>query len=56
VPNVKSINSKIIAFALLATLIPSTGLGVLSFWRHGVVISDNVGHELRSLSADASSE
>jgi len=52
----KSINSKILTFAVLATLIPSIGLGLLSFWRHQVVISDNVGHELRTLAADSSSE
>jgi diguanylate cyclase (GGDEF)-like protein len=52
----KSINSRILTFAVLATLIPSIGLGVLSFWRHQVVISDNVGHELRTLAADSSSE
>jgi diguanylate cyclase (GGDEF)-like protein len=52
----KSINSRILTFAVLATLIPSIGLGLLSFWRHQAVISDNVSHELRSLAADSSSE
>lgn len=52
----KSINSRILAFAVLATLIPSIGLGVLSFWRHETVISDNVSHELRALAADSSDE
>lgn len=51
-----NINSKILAFALLATLIPSIGLGLLSFWRHQQVISDNVNHELRSLATDANGE
>jgi diguanylate cyclase (GGDEF)-like protein len=50
------INSKILTFALLATLIPSIGLGVMSFWRHEQVISDNVSHELRSLATDANGE
>jgi diguanylate cyclase (GGDEF)-like protein len=56
VPNVRSINSKIVAFAILATLIPSTGLGVLSFRRHEAIISENVGHELRSLAGDTNGE
>ena len=54
--HVKKINSKILTFALLATLVPSLGLGVLSFWRHQQVISDNVSHELRSLAGDANGE
>lgn len=52
----KSIKSKILTFAILATLIPSMGLGLMSFWRYQVVISDNVGHELRTLASDTSSE
>ncbi len=52
----KSINSRILTFAVLATLIPSIGLGLLSFWRHEAVIRDNVDHELRALAADSSSE
>ena len=52
----KSIKSKILIFAVLATLIPSAGLGVLSFWRYQVVISDNVSHELRVIASDASGE
>ena len=52
----KSIKSKILTFAVLATLIPSAGLGVLSFWRYQVVISDNVNHELRVMASDASGE
>ena len=52
----KSIKSKILTFAILATLIPSMGLGLLSFWRYQVVISDNVSHELRMLASDTSGE
>src|SRR6266540_4157619 len=50
----KSIKSKSLAFAILATLIPSMGLGLLSFWRYQVVINDNVSHELRTLASDTS--
>jgi diguanylate cyclase (GGDEF)-like protein len=52
----KSIKSKILTFTILATLFPSIGLGLLSFWRYQAVISDNVGHELRLLASDTSSE
>jgi hypothetical protein len=52
----KSIKSKILTFAILATLIPSLGLGLLSFWRYQVVINDNVNHELRTLASDTSGE
>ncbi len=48
----KSIKSKILTFAILATLIPSMGLGLLSFWRYQVVLNDNVSHELRTLASD----
>jgi diguanylate cyclase (GGDEF)-like protein len=52
----KSIKSKILTFAISATLIPSIGLGLLSFWRYQVVINDNVSHELRTLASDTSGE
>ena len=52
----QSIKSKLIAFALLATLVPSVGLGLLSFWRYQAILNDNVSHELRTLAADASGE
>ncbi|MEJ7669307.1 MAG: diguanylate cyclase [Casimicrobiaceae bacterium] len=52
----KSVKSKILTFAILATLIPSMGLGLLSFWRYQIVISDNVNHELRTLASDTSGE
>jgi diguanylate cyclase (GGDEF)-like protein len=45
-----------LTFAMLATLIPSMGLGLLSFWRYQVVINDNVSHELRTLASDTSGE
>jgi diguanylate cyclase (GGDEF)-like protein len=44
------------AFALLATLVPSVGLGLLSFWRYQAVLNDNVSHELRTLATDAGAE
>ena len=52
----RSIKNKLVAFALLATLVPSVGLGLLSFWRYQAVLNDNVSHELRTLAADASGE
>ena len=55
-PTVRSIKNKLVAFALLATLVPSVGLGLLSFWRYQAVLSDNVSHELRTLATDASGE
>ena len=45
----QSIKSKLIAFALLATLVPSVGLGLLSFWGYQAVLNDNVSHELHML-------
>jgi diguanylate cyclase (GGDEF)-like protein len=50
----RSIKSKLVAFALLATLVPSAGLGLLSFWRYQAMLNDNANHELRTLAADAS--
>ena len=47
--HLRSIKSKLVAFALLATLVPSVGLGLLSFWRYQAVLDDNVSHELRTL-------
>ncbi|KIO50507.1 diguanylate cyclase [Nitrosospira sp. NpAV] len=43
-------------FAIIATLIPSLGLGLLSFRQNEVQISDNVTRELRTLTSDASRE
>ncbi len=54
--NLKSISNKILAFAILATLLPAIGLGVLSFWRYQRVIGDNVAYELRTLADYAGSE
>ena len=47
--NLKTIKRRILAFAILATLIPATGLGLISFWRYQSLISENVAHELRVL-------
>ena len=52
----KSIKSKIIVFSVLATLIPSVGLGVLSFQQNEVMINENVTRELRALANHASRE
>lgn len=52
----KSIKGKIIVFSILATLIPSIGLGVLSFQQNEAMISKNVTHELRALAHYASRE
>lgn len=51
-----SIKNKILIFALLATLVPSAGLGLLLFWQYRVIIADNVTHQLRTLASDASRE
>ncbi|PTR13485.1 diguanylate cyclase (GGDEF)-like protein [Nitrosospira sp. Nsp2] len=45
----KSIKSKIVVFAVMATLVPSLGLGLLSFRQNEAQISDNVARELRAL-------
>ncbi len=52
----KSIKSKIMVFAIIATLIPSLGLGLLSFRQNEAQISGNVTRELRTLTSDASRE
>lgn len=52
----KSIKRKIIVFSLLATLIPSLGLGILSFQQNEAMISENVTRELRALANYASRE
>jgi hypothetical protein len=46
----KSIKSKIIVFSVLATLIPSLGLGLLSFQQNETMIGENVTRELRACS------
>lgn len=45
----KSIKSKIVVFAVMATLVPSLGLGLLSFRQNEAQINDNVTRELRAL-------
>lgn len=52
----KSIKSKIIVFSILATLIPSLGLGILAFQQNETMISENVTRELRALANHASRE
>ena len=55
-PHVKSIRSNILAFAILATLVPSVGLGLMSFVGYQDVINRNVDYELRALAKDAAGE
>lgn len=52
----RSIKSKIIVFSILATLIPSLGLGILSFQQNETMINENVTRELRALANYASRE
>jgi diguanylate cyclase (GGDEF)-like protein len=51
-----NIKSKILAFAILATLVPSIGLGLLSFWRYQKLIGDSAALELRTLADQSSGE
>jgi len=53
---VKSIRSNILAFAVLATLVPSVGLGLMSFVGYQDVINRNVDYELLALAKDSSAE
>jgi diguanylate cyclase (GGDEF)-like protein len=52
----KSIKSKIFVFAMIATLIPSLGLGLLSFRLNETLINDNLTRELLSLADFTSRE
>ncbi|MGZ0018531.1 sensor domain-containing diguanylate cyclase [Nitrosomonas sp. wSCUT-2] len=52
----KSIKSKIIVFSILATLIPSLGLGISSFYRNEEMIAENLTRELRTMANRASRE
>ena len=52
----RSIKSKIVVFAMMATLIPSLGLGLLSFRQNEAQINDNVTRELRAMTSYASRE
>lgn len=54
--SLKSIKSKIFVFALLATLIPSLILGLLSFQQNDSAIRENLTRELRTLANHASGE
>ncbi len=48
-PILYSIKSKIVIFAVIATLLPTIGLGLLSFKQNETLISDSVTRELRTL-------
>ncbi|WP_292980016.1 diguanylate cyclase [Nitrosomonas sp.] len=48
-PVLYSIKSKIVIFAMIATLLPTTGLGLLSFKQNEALIIDSVTRELRVL-------
>ncbi|MEO8992744.1 MAG: GGDEF domain-containing protein, partial [Nitrosospira sp.] len=52
----RSIKSKLVVFAMMATLIPSLGLGLLSFRQNESQINDNVTRELRTMTNYASRE
>ena len=52
----RSIKSRILAFAVLATLVPSLGLGLLTYWRYQALVGGNVAVELRTLNNFARSE
>ena len=54
--SINSIKNKIILFAVLATLIPSAGLGLLSLWQNETMVADNVAHQLHTLAVDANRE
>ncbi len=43
-------------FAILATLIPSAGLGLLSYWQNEAMVANNVAQQLQTLAADANRE
>ena len=52
----KSIKSRILAFAVMATLVPSLGLGLLTYSSYQAVVSDHAEVELRTLASFARSE
>lgn len=52
----KSVRSKIVIFAILATLVPSLGLGLMSYRYNQDVINEKIAHELRSLTSNARRE
>lgn len=50
----KSIKSKIVLFALIATLLPSIGLGLLAFRQNEALVNDGVTRELQALTNNVS--
>jgi len=52
----RSIRHNLIAFALLATLLPSLALGLVSFLRYQQMTGDETRHELRALAKEANDE
>ncbi len=52
----RSIKSRILAFAVLATLVPSMGLGLLTYQRYQALVGGNVAVGLRTLHNYARSE
>ncbi|MFN2330003.1 MAG: diguanylate cyclase, partial [Chromatocurvus sp.] len=52
----KSIRSRIVIFAILATLLPSLGLGLMTYRHNQDVIDEKVAYELRSLASHARRE
>ena len=45
-----------LAFAVLATLVPALGLGLLTYWRHQALVDDSLSAELRTLGSHAHGE
>jgi len=52
----KSLKSRLLTFTVLATLIPSIGLGLLSFWRYQALITDATTQEMRMQASHATRE
>jgi len=53
---INSIKNKILIFAILATLIPSAGLGLLSYLQNEAMVTNNVAQQLQTLATDANRE
>ena len=56
VSRLHSIKTKIIVFALLATIIPSLGLGTLSYIQNRALLTQKIANELRSATVQSAGE
>jgi diguanylate cyclase (GGDEF)-like protein len=56
VSRLQSIKTKIIVFALLATIIPSVGLGTLSYIQNRTLLRQKIANELRSATIQSAGE